>query len=80
MRAGGAGVAEAGSNVTGGGGGGGGAANNVWKLFWSAQQRFFKLLCVGLKLDTVVAEVRALCFGGVLAMFWRCCLITCVPV
>jgi hypothetical protein len=30
---------------------------DVWKTFWAAQQRFFKLLCVGLKLDTVIAEV-----------------------
>jgi hypothetical protein len=31
---------------------------DVWKTYWAAQQRFFKLLCVGLKLDTVIAEVR----------------------
>jgi hypothetical protein len=30
---------------------------DVWKTYWAAQQRFFKLLCVGLKLDTVIAEV-----------------------
>eukprot|EP00775_Hariotina_reticulata_P007699 gene7699-7898_t len=33
--------------------------NGVWKLFWAAQQRFFKLLCIGLKLNTVIAEARA---------------------
>lgn len=26
-----------------------GASKEVWKPFWSAQQRFFKLLCVSLK-------------------------------
>jgi hypothetical protein len=29
----------------------------VWKTFWSAHQRFFKLLCIDLKLETVLAEV-----------------------
>jgi hypothetical protein len=38
---------------------------DVWKTYWAAQQRFFKLLCVGLKLDTVITEVRLLrCAGG----------------
>lgn len=30
----------------------------VWKLYWSAQQRFFKLLCVSLKVPTVVREAK----------------------
>jgi hypothetical protein len=30
----------------------------VWKTYWSAHQRFFKLLCIDLKLETVLAEVR----------------------
>lgn len=35
----------------------GNSNRDVWKMFWAAQQRFFKLLCIGLKLDTVIAEV-----------------------
>jgi hypothetical protein len=31
----------------------------VWKTFWAAQQRFFKLLCIDLKLDSVLQEVCA---------------------
>ncbi|KAF6265497.1 hypothetical protein COO60DRAFT_1623874 [Scenedesmus sp. NREL 46B-D3] len=37
---------------------------DVWKTFWAAQQRFFKLLCVGLKLDTVMAEAKAALASG----------------
>ncbi|GIL79152.1 hypothetical protein Vretifemale_8504, partial [Volvox reticuliferus] len=40
---------EAALAVTGGG-------RDVWKAFWSTQQRFFKLLCVSLKVPTVVSE------------------------
>jgi hypothetical protein len=29
----------------------------VWKTYWSAHQRFFKLLCIDLKLETVLAQV-----------------------
>lgn len=32
---------------------------DLWKTFWAAQQRFFKLLCIGLKLDAVIAEVSS---------------------
>jgi hypothetical protein len=39
-------------------GGSGGGGGDVFKLFWSAHQRFFKLLCVSLKIPTVVEEVR----------------------
>jgi hypothetical protein len=31
--------------------------SGVWKTFWSAHQRFFKLLCIDLKLEAVLAEV-----------------------
>ncbi len=27
----------------------GAQSRDVWKLFWSAQQRFFKLLCISMK-------------------------------
>uniref|UniRef100_A0A383VKE6 UBA domain-containing protein n=1 Tax=Tetradesmus obliquus TaxID=3088 RepID=A0A383VKE6_TETOB len=37
---------------------------DVWKTYWAAQQRFFKLLCVGLKLDTVIAEAKAALASG----------------
>jgi hypothetical protein len=37
----------------------------VWKTFWSAHQRFFKLLCIDLKLETVLAEVGGGGGGGV---------------
>jgi hypothetical protein len=45
--------------------------NGVWKLFWAAQQRFFKLLCIGLKLNTVIAEVEA--FASLLMQPLRFC-------
>eukprot|EP00891_Asterochloris_glomerata_P001845 jgi/Astpho2/1845/e_gw1.00038.339.1_t len=32
---------------------------DLWKTFWSAQQRFFKLLCVCLKVPCVVSEAKA---------------------
>ena len=28
------------------------SSNEVWKPFWSAQQRFFKLLCISMKVRT----------------------------
>lgn len=31
---------------------------DVWRTFWAAQQRFFKLLCVSLKTPTVVAAAK----------------------
>jgi len=37
---------------------------DVWKPFWAAQQRFFKLLCVSLKVGTVVKEARAALDAG----------------
>jgi hypothetical protein len=37
--------------------GGSGGGNAVWKTYWAAQQRFFKLLCIDLKLEAVLAEV-----------------------
>ena len=30
----------------------------LWRVFWSAHQRFFKQLCISLKVDTIVAEAR----------------------
>jgi hypothetical protein len=38
-------------------GGAGGRRGDVWTPFWGAQQRFFKLLCVSLKIPTVIEEV-----------------------
>eukprot|EP00878_Enallax_costatus_P032695 GHUV01035950.1.p1 GENE.GHUV01035950.1~~GHUV01035950.1.p1 ORF type:complete len:643 (+),score=180.98 GHUV01035950.1:954-2882(+) len=42
----------------------GNSNRDVWKMFWAAQQRFFKLLCIGLKLDTVIAEAKAALASG----------------
>lgn len=36
-----------------------GADAAVWRPFWSAQQRFFKLLCVSMKVPAVVQEVKS---------------------
>lgn len=36
-------------------------SKDLWKSFWAAQQRFFKLLCVSLKVPTVVEEVSKRC-------------------
>lgn len=41
-----------------GGGGRRSGPGEAWKPFWGAHQRFFKLLCVSLKVPTVVEEVR----------------------
>jgi len=46
--------------------GGAGSKRDVWKPFWGAQQRFFKLLCVSLKIPTVVEEVRGGCASALL--------------
>lgn len=35
-----------------------GSGKDVWKPFWSAQQRFFKLLCVSIKVPAVVKEAQ----------------------
>jgi hypothetical protein len=40
------------------------ADGDVWKIYWSAMQRFFKLLCVSLKLPRVIDEVRAALAAG----------------
>eukprot|EP00892_Ulva_mutabilis_P003294 jgi/Ulvmu1/1336/UM011_0064.1 len=37
---------------------------DVWRTFWAAQQRFFKLLCVSLKTPTVVAAAKEALAGG----------------
>ena len=31
---------------------------DVWKPYWAAQQRFFKLLCISLKVNAVKAGVH----------------------
>ena len=36
-----------------------GAGNDIWRTFWAGQQRFFKLLCVSLKVPAVVAAAKA---------------------
>ncbi|KAF8066309.1 strawberry notch-like protein [Scenedesmus sp. PABB004] len=48
----------------GGGAGGGKRPGDVMKAYWSGHQRFFKLLCIGLKLDTVIAEAKAALAAG----------------
>ncbi|DBA97285.1 hypothetical protein WJX77_012218 [Trebouxia sp. C0004] len=39
-------------------------SRELWKPFWSAQQRFFKLLCVSLKVPIVAAEAKAALAAG----------------
>lgn len=41
-----------------------GAKADVWKPFWAAQQRFFKLLCVSMKVGAVVKEAKAALEAG----------------
>ncbi|GIL61313.1 hypothetical protein Vafri_15702 [Volvox africanus] len=41
-----------------------GGGRDVWKAFWSTQQRFFKLLCVSLKVPAVVSEAREALAAG----------------
>jgi hypothetical protein len=35
-----------------------GAGNDIWRTFWAAQQRFFKLLCVSMKVPSVAAAAK----------------------
>ncbi|KAK9798140.1 hypothetical protein WJX73_007295 [Symbiochloris irregularis] len=42
----------------------GSKSREVWKPYWSAQQRFFKLLCISIKVPTVVREARAALQAG----------------
>jgi hypothetical protein len=37
---------------------------DAWKVFWATMQRFFKLLCVSMKLPCVLAQVRAALAAG----------------
>lgn len=41
-----------------------GAGTDVWRVFWAAQQRFFKLLCVSLKVPAVLRAARAALAAG----------------
>lgn len=41
-----------------------GATKDVWKPFWGAQQRFFKLLCVSMKTPSIVKEAREALAAG----------------
>lgn len=43
---------------------GGSRPGDVWKAYWAAQQRFFKLLCVSLKVPAVVDEARGALAAG----------------
>lgn len=43
---------------------------DVWKTYWAAQQRFFKLLCVSLKVPAVVEQVGWWLGGG--RRLWQC--------
>ena len=43
----------------------------MWKPFWAAQQRFFKLLCVSMKVGQVVKEAQAALQAGY-AGEWVC--------
>ena len=37
---------------------GGGKGGGAWKAYWSMHQRFFKLLCVSMKVPVVVRHAR----------------------
>lgn len=52
-------AAAAAATAAGGAAGGARRGGDAWKPYWGAHQRFFKLLCVSLKVPTVVEEVRA---------------------
>lgn len=41
-----------------------GASNDAWRTFWAAQQRFFKLLCVSMKVPAVVALAKEALVNG----------------
>ncbi|KAI3433451.1 hypothetical protein D9Q98_003264 [Chlorella vulgaris] len=41
-----------------------GSVKDPWKPFWAAQQRFFKLLCVSLKVGAVVKEAKEALAAG----------------
>ncbi|KAK9833324.1 hypothetical protein WJX81_006479 [Elliptochloris bilobata] len=39
-------------------------SRDVWKPYWATQQRFFKLLCISMKVPTVVREAKAALEAG----------------
>ncbi|KAK9855114.1 hypothetical protein WJX84_007868 [Apatococcus fuscideae] len=39
-------------------------SRDVWKSYWAAQQRFFKLMCVSFKVPVVAAEAQKALVGG----------------
>eukprot|EP00208_Stichococcus_sp_RCC1054_P000099 CAMPEP_0206143488 /NCGR_PEP_ID=MMETSP1473-20131121/20743_1 /ASSEMBLY_ACC=CAM_ASM_001109 /TAXON_ID=1461547 /ORGANISM="Stichococcus sp, Strain RCC1054" /LENGTH=921 /DNA_ID=CAMNT_0053538919 /DNA_START=201 /DNA_END=2963 /DNA_ORIENTATION=+ len=41
-----------------------GGGREVWKVFWATQQRFFKLLCVSMKVPSVVREAKGALAAG----------------
>ena len=41
-----------------------GAGNDIWRTFWAAQQRFFKLLCVSLKIPTITTAAKEALAAG----------------
>ncbi|KAG1681531.1 hypothetical protein FOA52_014037 [Chlamydomonas sp. UWO 241] len=53
-----------GAGGSGGGGGKGRSSGDVWRMFWSSQQRFFKLLCVSMKVAKVVEEAKSALEAG----------------
>ncbi|XP_071949493.1 uncharacterized protein [Antedon mediterranea] len=38
--------------------------SKIWSLFWSAHQRFFKQICMGVKVPTIVKETKAALESG----------------
>ncbi|XP_064614960.1 uncharacterized protein LOC135479136 [Liolophura sinensis] len=38
--------------------------NRIWAQFWSAHQRFFKQLCMGMKVPCIIREAKAALEGG----------------
>ncbi|GAX84898.1 hypothetical protein CEUSTIGMA_g12319.t1 [Chlamydomonas eustigma] len=44
--------------AAGGASSGGSSSKDVWRAYWAVQQRFFKLLCVSMKVLLVVSEAK----------------------
>lgn len=47
-------------------------SRDVWKPYWAAQQRFFKLLCISMKVPPMLGPVACECVNaGWAGVTWR---------
>lgn len=57
-----------------------GAKGQAWKAYWSLHQRFFKLLCVSMKVPVVVKQAREALANGQCVVIGLQTTVSAVPV